>query len=300
MSHTPRGWDLVLSHLLDELGAPPRERDEPRWAAHRRVPRMLHRNERLVEVAEGLEGRGRRTVPGLLVATNRRLLFAPLEDEEALERWALRSLVAARLDSGLLMRERSLVIATEAGERRFRELAPASRAPHVLAAVNREIAAPGRKADAAWSRSPAIAGLGELTVHLDQIRLPGGGVRPIEPGVGAHVDVGRPGAAAAEPPASIALHLEGRDWTWATELPADWIDEARAVTEAVHAAARLAGHEGGSRRDPVLDRLERVARLRGLGVLTEEEALEQKERILAEGGGAEGPPGDRASISALP
>jgi len=278
VSHTPRGWGLVLEHLLDELGAPASERREDRWAPHHRVPGLLHRNERLVELLEVAAARGEGR--GLLVVTNRRLLhLVPDEDAEP-EHWSLRSLPGARLEGGLLGRRGALVVVTEAGERRFRDPAPARRAAHLVAAINHEIEPPGRHRSLEWAVTPEIAALGDLCVHLDQVRLPGGGVQPIEGAVGAHVDVEGFGG-----DAPVALHVQGPGWSWTAELPADWLPEATRVAEAVEEAAKLAGPERGAGRDPVLDRLERVERLYRRGILTQEEAVAQKERIVSEGDG---------------
>lgn len=278
MSHTPRGWGLVLEHLLDELGAPAAERGEDRWGPHNRVPGLLHRNERLVELLEAAAARGEGR--GLLVATNRRLLHIPPGADAEPEGWPLRSLAGARLEGGLLGRFGALVVVTEAGERRFRDLAPAHRAAHLVAAINHEIEPPGRHRSLEWAGTPQIAALGELRVHLDQVRLPGGGVQPIEGAVGAHVDV--EGFGDDTP---VALHVQGPGWSWSAELPADWLPEATRVAEAVEEAAGLAGPRRDTGRDPVLDRLERVERLYRRGILTQQEAVAQKERIVSQGGG---------------
>lgn len=282
VSHTPSGWELVLAHLFDELGVGATERDAPPWEAHRALPSLLHRNERLIELVEGVDsGRGR-SGPGLLVATSRRLLFAPIGDHEP-ERWSLRSISEARADTNLLSRARALAVVTPHGERRFRDLRPDSRVPHLLAAVTRSIPRSDGRRAGPWARSPEIARLGELAVHLDLIRLPGGGAQPVDAGVSAHVDLDGGAGPATDGSGPVTLRLEGRDWTWASELPADWLQEARLVAEAVDSAAALAGGERRATRDPVLDRLERLARLRDQGVLTEEEAQAQKARIVADG-----------------
>jgi len=278
VSHTPRGWGLVLEHLLDELGAPASERREDRWEPHHRVPTHLHRNERLVELLEATAARGEGR--GLLVATNRRLLHIPPDADAEPEGWALRSLAGARVEGGLLGRRGALVVVTDAGERRFRDPAPAHRAAHLAAAIDREIEPPGRHRSLEWAGTPEIASLGELRVHLDQVRLPGGGAQPIEDAVGAHVDVEGFGDGAP-----VALHVQGPGWSWSAELPADWLPEATRLAEAVEEAARLAGPEHGAGRDPVLDRLERVERLYRRGILTQQEAVAQKERIVSQGGG---------------
>lgn len=55
------------------------------------------------------------------------------------------------------------------------------------------------------------------------------------------------------------------------------------MADAVDAAAALTPGARGPARDPVVDRLERLARLREQGILDEDEAAAQKARILADG-----------------
>lgn len=284
VSHTPKGWDLILAHLLDELGVPPEERGDPSWEHHRRIPESLHRNERLIELAECVEGSRRGAGAGLLLATSRRLVFVPFEEERESRAWPLRAIAEARLERGLLATGRALAVVVDGLGRRFRDLRPVSRAPHLMAVAAHEVV-PARE-DGAWPGSPPIAAIGELVVHLDRIVLPGGAWAPIDGSVSAHLDAGgeSPGARGGSGGEVVAaLRLEGRDWTWGTPLPAAWLEQGRLVADAVDAAAALTPGARGPARDPVVDRLERLARLREQGILDEDEAAAQKARILADG-----------------
>jgi Short C-terminal domain len=100
------------------------------------------------------------------------------------------------------------------------------------------------------------------------------------------------GATAWKKTGSLFLVFEGRDWAELVELKPKKAASAQKLAQRVNLVARRAAppqtNEGGAERDDVrressadvLDQLERLAKLREGGVLTDEEFTAEKRRIL--------------------
>ena len=88
----------------------------------------------------------------------------------------------------------------------------------------------------------------------------------------------------------LYLLVEAEDWAYSAQAPPDWGLAARRFAQLVNVLSRIRNkHSAKPHRDPpqgevneTLEQLKRLGDLPESGVLTEEEFMEQKARILGD------------------